>query len=99
MMFKILTMPFTFISQAFNVTLWEGTPYQFNFANFILSLIAIATLLFIIRLFTSGLSILGNYTAKHESSRLTRSETKLNKAKTKQIKMKNKQMKTKTKDK
>lgn len=86
MMFKILTMPFTFISQAFNVTLWEGTPYQFNFSNFILSLIAIATLLFIIKLFTSGFSIIGNYSANHESRALKRSQTKLNNAKTQQIK-------------
>lgn len=62
LMLQILTMPFTFISQAFNVTLWPNTPYEFNISNFILSLIAIATILFIIKLFTSGFSIVGNYT-------------------------------------
>ena len=62
LMIQILTMPFTFISQAFNVTLWPNTPYEFNISNFILSLIAIATILFIIKLFTSGFSIVGNYT-------------------------------------
>lgn len=62
LMLQILTMPFTFITQAFNVTLWPGTPYAFNFSNFILGLIAIATILFIIKMFTSGFSIIGNYT-------------------------------------
>lgn len=62
LMLQILTMPFTFITQAFNVTLWPNTPYEFNISNFILSLIAIATILFIIKLFTSGFSIVGNYT-------------------------------------
>ena len=62
LMLQILTMPFTFITQAFNVTLWPNTPYAFNISNFILSLIAIASILFIIKLFTSGFSIVGNYT-------------------------------------
>lgn len=62
LMLQILTMPFTFITQAFNVTLWPNTPYEFNISNFILSLIAIATILFIIKLFTSGFSVVGNFT-------------------------------------
>lgn len=63
LMLNILTMPFTFISQAFDVTLWPGTAYEFNFANFIKGIIAIATIMFIIKLFTSGFSIIGNYTS------------------------------------
>ena len=86
LMLNILTMPFTFIRQAFNVTMWEGTPYQFNVSNFILSLIAIATILFIIRLFTSGFSAIGNYTTSRDSRAERRSRTALNKAKTEQIK-------------
>lgn len=86
MMYDILTMPFTFITTAFNVTLFKGTPYQFNFSNFILSLIAIATLIFIIKLFTSGFSIIGNYTSNREDRAFKRSQTKLNNAKTEKIK-------------
>lgn len=81
-MLNVLTMPFTFISQAFNVTLWPGTAYQINIGNFIKSLIAIATILFIIRLFTSGFSIIGNYSASHTNTKLKKSQTDLNKAKT-----------------
>lgn len=88
LMFQILTMPFTFISQAFNLTLWEGTPYQFNFSNFILSLIAIATIIFIIKLFTSGFSVIGNYTSHRADTKLKNSQTKLNEAKTKKIESK-----------
>lgn len=88
LMFQILTMPFTFISQAFNLTLWEGTPYQFNFSNLILSLIAIATIIFIIKLFTSGFSVIGNYTSHRADTKLKNSQTKLNEAKTKKIETK-----------
>lgn len=90
MMLSVLTMPFTFINQAFDVTLWEGTAYEFNVGNFIKGLIAIASILFIIRLFTSGFSIIGNYTgdirARNDTSKLRRSQTELNKAKTEKTK-------------
>lgn len=85
MMFQILTMPFSFISQAFNLTLWEGTPYAFNFSNFIMSLIAIATILFIIKLFTSGFSVIGNYTYSRADKDFKKSQTRLNNAKSKNI--------------
>lgn len=62
MMYSILSMPFTFISQGFNVTLWEGTQYAINIGNFIKGIIAIASILFIIKLFTTGFAIIGNYT-------------------------------------
>lgn len=67
MMLKILSMPFSFISTAFNVTLWPGTAYAFNFSNFIKGLIAIATILFIIKLFTSGMGVISNYTGKADT--------------------------------
>lgn len=90
MMLSVLTMPFTFINQAFDVTLWEGTAYEFNVGNFIKGLIAIAAILFIIRLFTSGFSIIGNYAgdirARNDTSKLRRSQTELNKAKTEKTK-------------
>ncbi len=86
---KILTLPFTFISQAFNVTLWPNTAWEFNISNFILAIIAIGAVLFIIKVFTSGFSVIGNYTYHRNQNRLTKSqiaknksETKLNKAKT-----------------
>lgn len=85
LMLNILTMPFTFISQAFNVTMWEGTPYQINLSNLILSLIAIATILFIIKLFTSGFSAIGNYTGNKADKLLDRkvkkSQIKVNESK------------------
>lgn len=87
--FRILTLPFTFIAQAFNVTLWEGTAWEFNISNFILAIIAISAVLFIIKLFTSGLSILGNYTSSRAETKLTRSKTKLNKQKIKANKAEN----------
>ena len=85
-MLNVLTMPFTFISQGFNITLWENTPYEINIGNFIKSLIAIATILFIIKMFTSGFSVIGNYTTGTGNNisqwRKNRSERKLNESKT-----------------
>lgn len=49
LMFNILTMPFTFISMAFNLTLWPGTPYQINISNLFLSIIGILVFIFIIK--------------------------------------------------
>ena len=81
-MLQILTMPFTFISKAFDVTLWPGTQYEFNIANFIKGLIAIATILFIIKLFTTGFAVFGNYTGSIQNHKLTKSQIEYNKAKT-----------------
>lgn len=36
LMWQILTMPFAFVSQAFNLTLFPGTPYQVNISNLFL---------------------------------------------------------------
>lgn len=51
LLFDILTMPFTFISMAFNLTLFPGTPYQVNISNLFLTLIGIAIFIFIINIF------------------------------------------------
>jgi len=82
LMLKILTLPFTFISQAFNVTLWPNTPYAFNISNFILSLIAISAILFIIKLFTSGFSVIGNYNSNIQQNKLTKAKIAETKSKT-----------------
>lgn len=86
MMLSVLTMPFTFINQAFNVTLWEGTAYAFNIGNFIKGVIAIASILFIIRLFTSGFSLIGNYAedhrARNDTHKLRQAQTQKAKAET-----------------
>lgn len=66
-MYEILTMPFTFLSQAFNVTLWPGTQYAFNVGNFIKAIIAISAILFIIKVFTSGFAVMGNFNTKMNS--------------------------------
>lgn len=87
LMLNILTLPFTFITKAFDVTLWPNTAYEFNIGNFIMGIIAISAVLFIIKLFTSGFAVVGNYTNKS-------SQTRLNKAKTKQIKQQTKQAKS-----
>lgn len=86
MMLNILTLPFTFITKAFDLTLWSGTPWAFNIKNFIMVVIAIMAFMFIIKLFTSGFSVLGNFSSNHQRNKLTKSQTKLNKAKTEKIK-------------
>ena len=53
LLFTILTMPFAFLSQAFNFTFFEGTPYAFNLSTIILSIISIAILIMIIKLIMS----------------------------------------------
>lgn len=51
LLFSILTMPFSFISVAFNLTIFPGTPYQLNISNLIMTIIASLLLIFIIRKF------------------------------------------------
>lgn len=51
LMWEIITMPFAFVSQAFNLTLFPGTPYQLNISNLFLSIIAIFVFVGIISLF------------------------------------------------
>lgn len=53
LMFTILTMPFSFISQAFNLRLFTGTPYALNISDLFLAVIATFALIFIIKLIIS----------------------------------------------
>lgn len=48
LMWQILTMPFAFVSQAFNLTLFPGTPYQINISNLFLSIIAMLAFVWLI---------------------------------------------------
>lgn len=48
-MYDVLTMPYQFISVAFNLTLFPNTPYQINLANAFLGIFAFLVLFFIIR--------------------------------------------------
>lgn len=50
LIFTIITLPFTFINTAFNLTLFQGTPYQINFANIISLIIGGLILIYIIKL-------------------------------------------------
>lgn len=49
-MIDVLGMPFTFVSTAFNLTLFPGTPYELNFSTLFLSLIAVVIFVFLVRL-------------------------------------------------
>lgn len=49
MMFEILTMPFTFISMAFNLTLFPGTPYTLDVSNLFLTIIGILIFVWILK--------------------------------------------------
>lgn len=49
LMFTILTLPFSFISQAFNLTLFPNTPYSINIGNLFLSVIAIILLMWLLQ--------------------------------------------------
>lgn len=51
LMYEIIGMPFAFVSQAFNLTLFPGTPYQLNIANLFLSIIAVFVFIWIMGLF------------------------------------------------
>ena len=51
LMFEIIGMPFAFVSQAFNLTIFPGTPYQINIANLFLSIIAIFVFVWLIMIF------------------------------------------------
>ena len=50
MLYSILTMPFSFLSQAFNLTLFVGTPYEVHIGSIILIILSILILLFFARL-------------------------------------------------
>jgi len=48
--FSMITLPFTFFSTAFNLTIFEGTPYAFNFSWFLISVLCLLVLITLIRL-------------------------------------------------
>lgn len=50
LMFNILSMPFSFISQAFNLTLFGGTPYQINISALFLGILGAVIFIVIIKL-------------------------------------------------
>lgn len=50
LMFTVLTMPFAFYSQAFNLTLFPGTKYSFNIGNFLLCLLAVLIFAWVMKL-------------------------------------------------
>lgn len=52
LMFSILGMPFAFISTAFNLTLFPGTPYAVNIAHIFMAIIGVLIIIAIIRIFT-----------------------------------------------
>lgn len=49
LIFTLVSLPFTFIQQAFNLTIFPGTPYQFNFSNLAMIIIGSFFLIFIIQ--------------------------------------------------
>lgn len=49
LIFTMLGMPFAWISTAFNLTLFPGTPYSINIANTFMALIGIVILIFILK--------------------------------------------------
>lgn len=50
LMWTVLSMPFAFISQAFNLTLFPGTPYAVNFSNLILCIFGVMVFIFIFKI-------------------------------------------------
>ena len=50
LVFSIITLPFTFFSTAFNLTIFEGTPYAFNFSRFLISVLCVLVLITLIKL-------------------------------------------------
>jgi hypothetical protein len=96
LMFTVLTMPFAFISQAFNLTLFPGTPYQINISNIFLALIGVALLLWVLKVIL-GKAELGGFlqdtrndaaTARTRKAEAKLQKQKLNEAKYKEAKNK-----------
>lgn len=50
LLFTILTLPFTFITQAFNLTLFSGTIYEINFGDIILFILIGLILVFLVKM-------------------------------------------------
>lgn len=54
-MFNVLTMPFAFISQAFNLTLFPGTPYAVNIGNLLLIIIGVAIMITLLKIIAGAM--------------------------------------------
>lgn len=80
-MWDIIGMPFTFINQAFDVTLFPGTIYQFNIGNLFKGLIAILAVLFVVKLFTRGIDVLGAYTGSAQDNKFKRENQQMKREK------------------
>ena len=48
--FQILTMPFSFMSTAFNITIFQGTPYSINISQLFLSIFALLIFAWLLKL-------------------------------------------------
>ena len=79
MMFTILTMPFSFISQAFDVTLFPGTAYQVNISNMFLGFIAIAILLWVLKLIMGNADLSGWIADQKQNAREAKLQDRKNK--------------------
>lgn len=53
LMFTILSLPFSFFSQAFNFTLFAGTPYAINIADTLLLVLIVLIIIWLIKLIMS----------------------------------------------
>lgn len=83
LMFTILGLPFSFISQAFDLTIFPGTPYQVNFANIFLGFIGIAMFLWILKVIMGQADLgqwLGDHKRMHREERLRDKQHKENMA-------------------
>lgn len=76
LMFTILTMPFAFISQAFDLTLFPGTAYQVNIGNLFLGLIGVAIMLWVLKIIL-GKANLGDMLNDSQKARNDRKLEKL----------------------
>lgn len=81
LMWDIIGMPFTFINMAFNVTLFPGTIYEFNIGTLFKGLIAILAILFVIKLFTRGIDVIGAYTGSAQDTRFKRENQQMKREK------------------
>lgn len=58
LMLLILTLPFSFISQAFNFTLFPGTQYAFNVSDILLTIIGALIIFYIIKMIIKMIKLL-----------------------------------------
>lgn len=49
LIFNIFALPFTFITKAFDITIFPGTPYQLNLSNLLMIILGGLTFIFLVR--------------------------------------------------